>query len=67
MLRRRLTELFEYTLLDLALAILFATGITVFGFALYQESKEKAPMYTVLMTAGTMIVFVATFVAAIRR
>jgi hypothetical protein len=51
----------------MALAILFGIGIAIFGFALYQESKEKAPVYAFLMTAGTMIVFVATFVAAMRR
>lgn len=62
-----MTEILGFSLLDVALGILFGIGITIFGWALYQESKEKAPVYTILITAGAMIAFIATFVAAMKR
>jgi hypothetical protein len=58
---------FKFTLVDVFLGTLFGAGIVIFSFALYYEAKEKAPFYMILTGVGTMISFVATFMAAMKR
>jgi hypothetical protein len=54
-------------LLDVSLGILFGFGMAVFSIALYLEAVQGGSFYMLLFGAGTMISFVATFVAAMKR
>jgi hypothetical protein len=56
-----------FRLLDVALGVLFGMGIILFTLALILEAEQGGPLYMLLLGAGTMASFAATFVAAIKK
>ena len=56
-----------YTKTDLALTIIFTTGVLFFLSSLWMEFQTGAPHYIMMATAGSLISISATFIATLRK
>lgn len=56
-----------YTKTDIALTMIFTTGIIAFLGSLWMEFQTGAPHYIMWATAGSLISISATFIATLRK
>jgi len=56
-----------YTKTDIALTIIFTTGIILYLGSLWMEFQVGAPHYIMMATAGSLISISATFLATLRK